>query len=226
MAIPLPTGWQSVASSSSLVSTCAGLLANSTNFTPSTHHKGPTANNLSKLLKAHYQEPNATAGLSASQPLFYLYYCSQAFVSDNTTSPLCVAFYKTIKTFGSVPSSGGAPTRRWWCLSVGVPQSPASGWSYEYVKSICAYFYYTVVLAPANQSFGDILVLAEDAGRQPNPAQYEADQCLLQLDQDPSIQQLNPFDSTQPPPFGDQGYKPWTQVLSATNQISFTQLTF
>jgi hypothetical protein len=222
MAIPLPTGWQSVTSGSSLVGTCATLLASSTNFVPSAQHKGPTKNNLSQLLTKQYKEPNAGG---ASEPLFYLYYCSQAYVTDNTTSPLCVAFYKTIKAFGGATSAGGQPTRRWWCVTVGVPATPATGWSYEYVKSICAYFYYAVVLAPANQKFGDILVLAEDANRP--QTQYEVDACMALLADDGSIQQVNPSDSSQDPPFADTGVPPWKQVVTQPgNQINFIQLTF
>jgi hypothetical protein len=221
--VPLPTGWQNVTSNSpaSLVSTCAALLASSTNFTQTAQHKGPTVNNLTTLLGKTYTDSGA-----GGQSLFYLYYCDQATVSGKTTSPLCVAFYKTIKTFGGGPSASASPTRRWWCITVGVPYStPANGWSYTYVKNICTYFYYTVVQAPANQQFGDILVLAEDPNR--TQTNYEVDACMTALGNDNFIQQLNPFDSTKKPPYTDTGYKPWKQVLQTANQqINFTQLTF
>jgi hypothetical protein len=219
--VPLPKGWQSVTSSSpSLVSTCATLLASSINFTPTVQHKGPSGTNITSLLGKTYNESSA-----GKQSLFYLYYCAQATVSGNTTSPLCVGFYKTIKTFGGGPSASAAPTRRWWCITVGVPSTtPATGWSYPYVKSICTYFYYAVVQATANQKIGDILVLAEDPNR--TPTQFEVDACMTQLGNDTFIQQLNPFDSTQNPPYVDTGYGPWKQVLQTGNQINFTQLTF
>ena len=196
-----PAGWVNVPSGDSgTVGTCAGLLAGSTDA--SGDNTKTSLKNLTALLKATYNEPLKGG---AALPLFYLYYCA----SQN----LCVAFYKTIKRGAKPTSAGGAPTKRWWCISVGVAPTPASGWSYPYVKAICTYFYYNVV----DPSVQDKLVTAEDHNRHPAPANYEVDACATQLASDGSVHKT-PLSMQEP------AYDPWKH-LHPPKQIDFVQLT-
>jgi len=199
---PPPTGWVNVPyTDAATVKTCAKLLRNSTPDSTKT-----TLTNLTTLLQATYSDASAA---SASQPLFYLYYCA--------SQDLCVAFYKSINRGTTPTSAGGTASRRWWCITVGVAPTPATGWSYPYVKSICTYFYYSVL----NPGINDILVTAEDFNRQMDPASYEVDACYAQLGADTSVTQQSPPNSPQPA----NGYPPWTVCLKPGNQIQFTQLT-
>jgi hypothetical protein len=219
--IPLPTGWVSVGTGAGDLANrtrCAALLAGATGA--SGDSTATTEANLKYLLKTPYSEPLAApAGFPTQQPLFYLYYRANTVLTD-----ICVAFYKTIKRGAIATSAGGTPTRRWWCISVGVitqnpiPAVPAPGWSYPYVRDLCSYFYYAVVFAPPNQAFGDILVTAEDHNRPPNPAAYEVDQCSSQLANDALVQK-NSVSAME------AAYPPWKHLRGA-KQVDFTQLTF
>jgi hypothetical protein len=212
MANQPPTGWVNVPYNDLNVAACAQLLANSSDFVASAQHRGPTTNNLNALLKRTYNEALAAqAGLPTAQPLFYLYYCPVT-----VQSPICVAFYKTIKRGATSTSQGGTAKYHRWCITVGVARQPANGWSYSYVKSICTYFYWTI----RNDAFGDILVAAEDANRQMMPGNYEVDACFAKLQGDTSVSQTSPTGYQEP----EDGYDPWTQCLKQGNKINFTQL--
>jgi hypothetical protein len=210
-AIGPPNGWVSVgtgAGDAANRTSCANLLNGCTDDSSTTL----TGDKLLHLLQRTYNEPNAPAG-SKKQPLFYLFYFANY-------GGICVAFYKTLKTPGGAPttSTGSvAPTKRWWCITVGVEQQPATGWSYPYVKSICTYFYYVIM----NPSFQEILVTAEDYNRQMDGGVYEVDACFGKLADDDLVFQNDPGGIPQP----ENGYPPWTKLLQQGSQIYFSQLT-
>jgi hypothetical protein len=191
---------------------CVGLLGGSCGDSSQ-----PSAACLNTLLNANYTDLNAftagVAGVSSTQPLFYLYYRA---VTVNT--PLCVAFYKTLKTNGGAATSlFSQPTRRWWCITLGVKKTPATGWSYPYVRDLCSYFYYQV-MTPA---IGDALVIAEDHNRTGDAGNIEADACSAKLAADALIVKKSLQN-------GEAAYYPWSNVrhLKPGKQMDFVQLTF
>ncbi len=204
-----PAGWVNVPYNDGNVATCAALLAGS-----SADSSQPTANCLNTLLSANYTDLNAFgAGVSTTQPLFYLYYRA---VTVNTA--LCVAFYKTLKTSGgSATSLFSQPTRRWWCITLGVKPTPATGWSYPYVRDLCSYFYYQIM----NPAIGDALVVAEDHNRHASAGSIEADACSKLLAGDALIVKT-------PLVSAESAYYPWSNVrhLKPGKQMDFVQLTF
>src|ERR1700685_558670 len=216
----LPTGWRQILAGDPEMATCAQLLTNAHK-----ESKAVSAAKLNTLLGKTYYEPLDKSYL----PVFMLYGYR---APSSAATTIVVAFHKTIKrTDGAVPTGPGAsqskPTRRWCCITEGVEDLPATGWSYTQVYAICSWFFDNML------NRYDLLVTVDDYSRVSdptrfNPANWEVDAASALLTADSTVTKFNPTTLAVGSQDVEASYPPFTGALSAAGkspQLVFTGLT-